>query len=271
MDFDMSTIDLYVLPWLFRILKALLIFWVGRLVTRSLTGVVIRLMKRGQFDEVLVRFLGTMLYSLLLVAVILAAIESLGINTTSLLAIVGAAGLAIGLALKDSLSNFAAGIMLVIFRPFRLGDFITAGGNSGVVDEIGMFNTIMHTPDNQRIFVPNSAIINGTIVNANALATRRIDLVIGISYGDDIGKARSIISTVLSRDGRILTEPEPTVGVLELADSSVNIYLRPWVNTADYWTVRAEVLEKVKTALDEAGITIPFPQQDVHMHTVANV
>jgi len=269
MEFSMSTIDLYVLPWLFRILKALLIFWVGRLVTVSMTGIAIRLMKKSQLDEVLVRFLGTMLYGLLLIAVVLAAISSLEVNITSLLAIVGAAGLAVGLALKDSLSNFAAGIMLVIFRPFRLGDFVTAGGNSGVVDEIGMFNTVMHTPDNQRIFVPNSAIINGTIVNANALSTRRIDLVIGISYGDDIGKAKSIISTVLARDGRILTEPEPTVGVLALADSSVNLYVRPWVSTADYWTVRAEVLEKVKTALDEAGITIPFPQQDVHMHTVS--
>lgn len=268
MEVSLSLIEQYALPWLVRFCIALAIFVVGRIAARSLSAIVTRLMRKSQLDETLVRFLSNMLYALLLVAVILAAIDGLGINITSLLAIVGAAGLAVGLALKDSLSNFAAGIMLVVFRPFKTGDFITAGGSSGVVDEIGMFHTIMHTMDNQRIIVPNSAIINGTIVNANALPQRRIDLVIGIGYGDDIGKAKSLISTVLSRDGRILIDPEPAVAVAELAASSVNINVQPWVATEDYWTVRAELLEKIKTTLDEHGITIPFPQQDVHMHTV---
>jgi small conductance mechanosensitive channel len=182
--------------------------------------------------------------------------------------IVGAAGLAVGLALKDSLGNFAAGVMLVIFRPFKIGDFITAGGTSGVVDEIGLFATMMHTPDNQRIIVPNSSIINGNITNVSALPTRRLDLVFGISYDDNIGQARDIIRSVIDADERILKDPEPSIVVGELGDSSVNINVRPWVNSGDYWPIRADLLETIKVRFDEEGITIPYPQQDVYMHEV---
>jgi small conductance mechanosensitive channel len=190
---------------------------------------------------------------------------------TSLMAILGAAGLAVGLALKDSLSNFASGVMIIIFRPFNIGDFITAGGSSGVVDEIGLFATLMHTGDNQRIIVPNSAILNGTIVNTSALSTRRIDLVIGIGYDDNIGQARDIIMGILEADERILKDPAAGVAVAELADSSINLNVRPWVNAADYWTVRPDLLENIKVQLDSAGISIPYPQQDVHMHEVKSV
>jgi len=219
-------------------------------------------------DAMLVTFLSNLIYSLLLVAVALAAIDKLGVSVTSLLAIVGAAGLAIALALRDSLSNFAAGVMIVIFRPFKIGDFITAGGSAGVVDEIGMFCTLLHTGDNQRIILPNSAVIGGTIINANALPTRRIDLVIGISYGDNIGQAKEVITAIVAADERVLNHPAFGIGVAELADSSVNLFVRPWVNSADYWPARAELIENIKVVLDAAGITIPFPQQDVYMYSV---
>ena len=219
----------------------------------------------------LLKFLGNIAYGILLVAVVLAAVDSLGVNVTSLMAILGAAGLAVGLALKDSLSNFASGVMIIIFRPFNIGDFVTAGGSSGVVDEIGLFATLMHTGDNQRIIVPNSAILNGTIVNTSALSTRRIDLVIGIGYDDNIGQARDIIMGILEADERIFKDPAPDVAVAELGDSSINLNVRPWVNAADYWTVRPDLLEHIKVQLDSAGISIPYPQQDVHMHEVKSV
>ena len=203
------------------------------------------------------------------VAVVLAAIDSLGVNVTSLMAIVAAAGLAIGLALKDSLGNFAAGVMIIIFRPFKIGDFITAGGVSGVVDEIGLFATLMHTGDNQRMIVPNSAIIGGNITNTSALPTRRIDLVFGIGYDDDIAKAKQIIEDLMQKDERILVDPAPSIALGELADSSVNFNVRPWVKSGDYWPVRADMLEKVKLAFDTNGISIPYPQQDVYMRQVS--
>lgn len=197
---------------------------------------------------------------------ILAAIDTLGVNVTSLLAVLGAAGLAVGLALKDSLSNFAAGVMLMVFRPFRIGDFITAGGTSGVVDEIGLFCVLMRTGDNQRIIIPNSAVFGSTIVNTSALPTRRIDLVIGISYDDNIGTAKQIIENVIKADSRVLENPAPVIAVSELGDSSVNLVVRPWVNTADYWAVRWDLTENIKVKLEEGGISIPFPQRDVHLY-----
>ena len=236
-----------------------------------ITKLIQKALSRSGTDTMLVKFLGNIAYGILLVAVVLAAVDSLGVNVTSLMAILGAAGLAVGLALKDSLSNFASGVMIIIFRPFNIGDFITAGGSSGVVDEIGLFATLMHTGDNQRIIVPNSAILSGTIVNTSALSTRRIDLVIGIGYDDNIGKARDIIMGILEADERILKDPAAGVAVAELADSSINLNVRPWVNAVDYWTVRPDLLENIKVQLDSAGISIPYPQQDVHMHEVKSV
>jgi small conductance mechanosensitive channel len=213
----------------------------------------------------LARFLGNILYAVLLVAVIIAAVDQLGVNTTSLLAVFGAAGLAVGLALQNSLSNFSAGVMLIIFRPFKVGDFIEAAGVTGVVEEVQIFNTLLKTPDNREIIVPNGQIYSGTITNFSARDTRRIDLVFGIGYDDDIKKAKQLIEQIMTADDRILKEPAAAVALGELADSSVNINVRPWVKSENYWPVRADLLENVKAAFDANGISIPFPQRDVHM------
>ena len=256
------------LDWGINISIAIAIFIIGKIIARMLSNLVQKAMTRAGTDAILVGFIGNITYAILLVAVVLAAIDSLGVNVTSLMAIVAAAGLAVGLALKDSLGNFAAGVMIIIFRPFKIGDFITAGGTAGVVDEIGLFSTMMHTGDNQRIIVPNSSIIGGNIINTSALPTRRVDLVLGIGYDDNIGQARDIIMAVMEADERILKDPAPAVAVGELADSSVNLNVRPWVNSGDYWPVRADLLENIKMKFDEAGISIPYPQQDVYMHEV---
>jgi len=256
------------IDWAIQIGIAIAIFIVGKIVARMISNLLERAMKKSGTDDMLVGFIGNITYGVLLIAVVLAAVDSLGVNVTSLMAILGAAGLAVGLALKDSLGNFAAGVMIIIFRPFKIGDFITAGGVSGVVDEIGLFATMMHTGDNQRMIVPNSGIIGGNITNTSALPTRRVDLVFGIGYDDNIGQARDIMMAIMEADERILKDPAPAIAVGELADSSVNLNVRPWVDSGDYWPVRADLLETIKIKFDEAGISIPYPQQDLHMHEV---
>ncbi len=256
------------IDWAIQIGIAIAIFIVGKIVARMISNLLERAMRKSGTDNMLVGFIGNITYGVLLIAVVLAAVDSLGVNVTSLMAILGAAGLAVGLALKDSLGNFAAGVMIIIFRPFKIGDFITAGGVSGVVDEIGLFATLMHTGDNQRIIVPNSGILGGNITNTSALPTRRVDLVFGIGYDDNIGQAREIMMAIIEADERILKDPAPAIAVGELGDSSVNLNVRPWVNSGDYWPVRADLLENIKVKFDEAGISIPYPQQDVHMHEV---
>jgi small conductance mechanosensitive channel len=268
MEFITNWLSENAIDWGVKIVVAIAIFVIGKFIAKMITKLLRTALNRTNTDAMLVSFLGNISYGVLLVAVVLAAIDSLGVNVTSLMAVLGAAGLAVGLALKDSLSNFASGVMIIIFRPFKIGDFISAGGNSGVVDEIGLFCTLLHTGDNQRIIVPNSAIMADTIVNTSALPTRRIDLVIGIGYDDNIGQARDIIMGIIESDERILKDPAPGVAVSELADFSVNLNVRPWVNSADYWSVRPDLLENIKLKLDEAGISIPYPQQDVHMHEV---
>ena len=268
MENIISWISENAVDWSINIGIAIAIFFVGKIIARMISNLIEKAMRRAGSEEMLVDFIGNISYAVLIVAVVLAAIDSLGVNVTSLMAIVAAAGLAIGLALKDSLSNFASGVMIIIFRPFKTGDFITAGGVSGVVDEIDLFATLMHTPDNQRIIVPNSAIMGGTITNTSALSTRRIDLVFGIGYDDNIGQARDLMMVIIEADERILKDPAPAIVVAELGDSSVNLNVRPWVNSADYWSVRPDLLEKIKLKFDEAGISIPYPQQDVHMHEV---
>jgi small conductance mechanosensitive channel len=263
--FDPAWIDQYLIPWGTKIILALAIFIIGKWVASKISQLTASGMRRAKLDEMLVSFLSNMAYWMLLIAVILAAVDQLGVNITSLLAIVGAAGLAVGLALKDSLSNFASGVMLVIFRPFKVGDFVEAAGVVGKVDEIKMFATIFRTPDNRQIIVPNSSVYGGTIVNFNAYDTRRIDLTMGISYEDDIDKARTLMMGVLQADERILKEPEPVVLLTEMADSSINFWVRPWVNSADYWVVRADVMERIKAAFDANNISIPYPQTDVHI------
>lgn len=225
--------------------------------------------ERASVDPTLTKFLRSVVYMALLVMVILAAVQQLGVEATSFFAILGAAGLAIGLALKDSLSNFSSGVMLVFFRPFKAGDFVDAGGESGTVVEISIFNTIIKTGDNRIITVPNSQIYAGSITNYSAETTRRIDLVFGIGYDDNVEQAKEIIQSVLEADERILKDPAPTIMMLELADSSVNFAVRPWVASGDYWAVRGDVLERVKKALEDNGLSIPYPQQDVHMYSQA--
>jgi small conductance mechanosensitive channel len=267
MEFNADMINAYVLPWGFKIIVALVIFLIGKMLAGSLTRFIKQVMRKSRMDETLVKFLGGLIYTMLLVAVALAALDTLGVNVTSLAVILGTAGLAVGLALKDSLANFAAGVMIMIFKPFKLGDFVTTGGVAGVVDEIGLFCVLMHTPDNQRIIIPNTAVFGNTITNTSALPTRRIDLVMGISYDDNIGTAKQIITNVIAADSRILEDPAPVIAVSELADSSVNLVVRPWVKSEDYWVVRWDLIENLKLKLEAGGITIPFPQRDVHLHS----
>jgi len=263
-------LNLYIVPWGINLITALVVFVLGRMVAKFICRFVNRLMKRAKVDDILVTFIENILYFALLVVVVIAALDRLGVNTSSVLAVFAAAGLAVGLALKDSLSNFAAGVMLVFFKPFKTGDFIEAGGQSGVVEEIRIFNTMLRTGDNREITLPNSHIYGGTIVNFSARDTRRIDLVFGIGYDDDIKLAKQLIEKTMSEDARILKEPGPTLMVLELADSSVNFAVRPWVNASDYWAVRSDLLESLKVGCDAAGISIPYPQRDVHVYQHEN-
>jgi small conductance mechanosensitive channel len=248
---------------------AIVVFIVGRLIAKVLVKVLEGLLVRAKVDTMLVEFIGSIASAALLLFVIIASLDMLGVNTTSLIAMLGAAGLAVGLALQGSLQNFASGVLLIIFRPFQVGNYIDAGGVSGTVEKITIFNTIMLTPDNREIIVPNAAVYGGTITNFSARATRRIDLVFGIGYGDDVKKARDIMAQTMESDERILKDPAPTVAVSELADSSVNFVVRPWVNASDYWDVKWDLTEKIKLAFDEQGVSIPFPQMDVHTDKAA--
>ena len=267
-DPNVDYMNLYIIPWGINLISALVVFVLGRWLAKLIVKALSKVMKRAAVDETLINFLGNVIYVALLVVVIIAALDRLGVNTTSVLAVFATAGLAVGLALKDSLSNFAAGVMLIIFKPFKVGDFVEAGGSAGTVEEVRIFNTIMRTPDNREITIPNGQIYSGTIVNVTARDTRRIDLVFGIGYNDDLAKARDLIWNVINSDDRILKDPEPAVALAELADSSVNIAVRPWVKTSEYWAVRSDMLEKVKQAFDNNNISIPFPQRDVHLYQV---
>jgi small conductance mechanosensitive channel len=263
---DPSIIQSLLIPWGIRIGVALAIFIVGRWIAKWITHALRKVMTRSQLDDMLVNFLGNIVYLVLLLAVVMAALDHLGIQTTSLLAVFGAAGLAIGLALKDSLANFSSGVMIILFRPFKVGDFVEAGGVAGVVEEVRMFATIMRSGDNREIIVPNGQIYSGTITNYSARDTRRIDLVFGIGYDDDIAKAKQIMEDIIRKDERILADPAPAIAMAELGESSVDFNVRPWVKTSEYWAVRADLLENIKLAFDANGISIPYPQRDVHMH-----
>jgi small conductance mechanosensitive channel len=260
------------LQWLLNnylsLVMALLIFFIGKWVANLITKAARAIMLKAKMEQILVSFIARIINTVLIVFVVVAALTQLGIETTSLVALIGAAGLAVGLALKDSLQNFASGVMLISFRPFKAGDFVEVAGVSGVVERIAIFATTMRTGDNKEITVPNGSIYGGTIVNYSARPTRRVDMVFGIGYGDDLKKAKALIEKVLSEDERILKDPAPVVAVSELADSSVNFVVRPWVNSADYWPVYWDTHEKIKLTFDENGISIPFPQMDVHLNKV---
>ncbi len=266
---DGSWLDL-VQPLLINMVLAVVIYVVGSWIAKKLVTLIDTLMTKRGFDESLTRFLHAVIGTLLKFIVCLIAIEQLGIDTTSLLALLGAAGLAVGLALKDSLSNFASGVMLILMKPFKIGDFIEAAGVAAVVEKITVFSTVLKTGDNREIIVPNSQIYGGTITNYSARTTRRVDLTIGIGYDDDIKKARNIMLDIINNDERILKDPEPVIAVGELADSSVNFVVRSWVKSEDYWAVYWYLLETIKTSFDENGVSIPYPQQDVHVHQAAS-
>jgi small conductance mechanosensitive channel len=249
-----------------KALAAVAIFLIGRFIARMLKRLTERIMTRNKVDPTLVSFVGDLLYFALLVFVVIAAINQLGVQTTSFIAVIGAAGLAIGLALQGSLANFAAGFLLIFFRPFKVGDYIEGAGVEGVVDEIQVFVTKLTTLDNKEVIIPNAKLTGDNIINYSGKGIRRVDLVIGVSYKADLSQTKEALMRVLSEDSRVLTEPQPKVAVCELADSSVNFVVRPWVKATDYWDVFFDVTENVKRRLDADGIGIPFPQRDVHLY-----
>lgn len=251
----------------FSLLMAIVIFVIGKWVARKITDLLVAVLRKVKgMDETLIKFLENIVYYILMIVVILTALSELGVETTSFLAILGAAGLAIGLALKDSLGNFASGVMIILFKPFKVGDVVNAAGVTGSVSEVGIFNSIFITPDNQKIIIPNGAITGGSITNINAHSTRRVDLVVGIGYDDDIKKAKDVLNDIVSSNEKVLVDRGITVAVSELADSSVNFVVRAWVNTPDYWDVKFGLTETVKLRFDEENISIPYPQQDLHLH-----
>lgn len=250
-----------------NIAMAIVIFVVGKWLARKVTDIAVTLLRKNpKFDETLINFFEDIIYYLLIVMVILTALEQVGVKSTSLLAVLGAAGLAVGLALKDSLSNFASGVMIIFFKPFKIGDFVTAGGVSGKVTEVHLFNTEFTTGDNQKILVPNGAITSGSIINVNAHPKRRVDLVVGVSYDDDLKKVKELLNSIVTANEKILLDDGITIVVSELADSSVNLIVRAWVNTPDYWEVKWALTEEIKITFDKEGISIPFPQRDVHLY-----
>ncbi len=266
MEDTLNTLIHYVTVYGVKILVAVLIFVIGRVVAKWVGKLAQAAMARKQVDAALQHFIGSLVYYGLFIFVIVAALSQVGIQTASLIAVIGAAGLAIGLALQGSLANFAAGFLILLFRPFRAGDYIEAAGTAGTVEKILIFTTELKTPDNKQVIIPNGAITSDNIVNYSANDTRRVDLVVGISYGDDIDKAKAVLRDVVAADSRVLSSPETTIAVSELADSSVNLIVRPWVNTGDYWGVYWDLTEAIKKRLDQEGISIPFPQRDVHFH-----
>ena len=250
------------------VVGAIAVLMIGRIVAGAIRSSVRRGLSRAKMDQALIPFISGLVYYLVIAFVIVAVLSLFGIQTTSLIAVLGAASLAVGLALQGTLSNLAAGVMLLIFRPFKIGDYVDAGGTAGSVIEIGVFATTLHSPDNVRIVVPNSSIYGQTIKNFTADDTRRNDLLIGVSYDDNIGRAIQTVTNCLNADGRVVKDPAPVVAVAELGDSSVNLVVRPWCRKEDYWALRFDLTRNIKEQLEAAGCSIPFPQRDVHVHQV---
>jgi len=254
-----------VADWAVKALIAVVVLVVGWMAVKLIVNMFCKVLARRGADEMLRRFAGSVLKVVLLIVVAFMTLSTLGVDTTPLIAVLGAGSLAIGLALQDSIKNMASGVMLIVTRPFEVNDFVEIAGISGMVEKVDLTQTLLRTLDNRSIIVPNGTVFSSEIINYSARKSRRIDLVFGIGYGDDIATARAIIQGVLDADDRVLDNPVPTIAVSELADSSVNFEVRPWVKTADYWSVKFDVTEKIKLAFDENGISIPFPQMDVHL------
>ena len=248
-----------------KIIGALLIYYIGKMTANALRNLTGKALEHQKVETTLVEFATSAVYYALMAVVFLAAISNIGIQTTSFMAILGAAGLAVGLALKDTLSNIGSAVVILVFRPFKVGDYINAGGAEGTVDKISLFTTTISPVDNRLIIVPNSSITAGNITNFSSKPVRRVDHVIGIGYDEDIKKAKEVMYAVIEKSAHTIADPAPLVAVTDLGDSSVNFTVRAWVNSPDYWTAYFEIIEEVKYALDEAGISIPFPQMDVHM------
>ena len=253
-----------------NIAVALVIFYIGRFVVRLVTKMLRKGMQKQEVDKTLETFVCNLMSSILMAFVVIAAISQVGIQTTSLIALIGAAGLAVGLALQGSLSNFASGVLIVLFRPYKVGDFIEGAGIAGSVEEVQILTTVLKTGDNKRVIVPNSQIMDSIITNYSANDQRRVDMVVGVSYEDNLDTVRKTLEELVAADERILKDPACTIAVSELADSSVNFVLRPWVATADYWGVKFDLTEAIKKRFDEVGISFPFPQQDVHLYQTSN-
>ncbi|GDY28281.1 mechanosensitive ion channel protein [Agarivorans sp. Toyoura001] len=253
-----------------NIAAAIVVLFVGMIVARVMASSVEKLMNARNLDSTISHFVGSMVKYVIVAFVIIAALSRIGIQTASFVAIIGAAGLAVGLALQGSLSNFAAGVLIIGFRPFKAGDYVEIAGTSGSVASVQIFTTVLKTPDNKQVVVPNGSVLGGNIVNYSTHPTRRVDLVVGVSYNADLAKTKAILREVCEADTRVLKDPDITIGVSELADSSVNLVVRPWVNSADYWGVYFDLNENIKVALDNAGIEIPFPQMDIHLEKVAS-
>ncbi len=251
--------------WGIKIIGALAVFIIGKYLAQIFTKFLRKALEKTKTDVTLIKFLGDLTYFGLLILVIIAALGTLGINTTSFTAIIAAAGFAVGMALKDNVSNFGAGVLILFLKPFKVGDVVDAGGASGSVEEIGIFNTIIKSGDNTITIVPNSNIIGKNITNYSSKPIRRIDLVIGVGYEDDLKLVKKTLEEIISSDERILKDPAPTIALSELADSSVNFNVRPWVKSKDYWNVRSDLLERIKLTFDEKGINIPYPQMDIHI------
>lgn len=248
-----------------KLIVSLAIVFIGKLVASLVRDGVVKVMRLRGMDETIISFLGSLLYGTLFIIVIIAAISHLGFNTTSLVAIIGAAGLAIGLALQGSLSNFASGVLLIILKPFKSGDFIDVAGVTGIVEEIHVFSTKLRTGDNKTVIIPNGKITSSTITNFSTKPERRLDLVIGVSYDADLAKTKALLTKITNEHELVLKNKEVVIGVQELAESSVNFVVRPWVSSGDYWPLHRDLLEKIKVALDDAGIEIPYPQLSLHL------
>jgi len=256
----------YLAQYGLKVIAAIAIFIIGRIVAKWVRGLVERMLKKGNTDPMIIGFVSSLAYIGMIAFVVLAALGQLGIETTSFIAVLGAAGLAIGLALQGSLANFAAGFLMIVFRPFKVGDFIEGAGEAGVVEEIQMFTTTLRTGDNKTIIIPNAQLSNGNITNYSAKETRRVDLTVGAAYEADIKHVRKVLQEIIDADERIMDDPAPMIAVGELADNSVNFVVRVWVKTGDYWGVYFDTTEAVKVRFDEENIGIPYPQRDVHLY-----
>lgn len=268
MEHVMNKLMEWIMLYSLKVVAAVAILVIGVIAAKVVRSFLRRILKKREVDETLISFVVSLCYVGILAFVVIASLGQLGVQTASFVAILGAAGLAVGLALQGSLANFAAGVLMIIFKPFQVGDYIEGGGVSGTVEQIGIFTTELKTPDNKKIIVPNAKMTADNIVNYSAKEIRRVDIVAGVSYEDNLDTVRKVLEEIVANEDRILDDPAPTIAVMELADSSVNFAVRPWVKTADYWDVFFALQETIKKRFDAEGISIPFPQQDVHLHKV---